>query len=349
MGLGLGAGLAAIASTARAGQARCQGPMKRDYYLYTPAKIDPEKTYWLVAWIHGYKGTGRQASVISRWTRSGDRIVVGPSLPNGYQGLQHRSAQQLIGVRGEISRKIKLHKEMFVIGFSGGAQFAHRFAMYYPDHVVGCAAHSAGTWATGAPWLGPQDKAKGVPFAISCGQRDTGKAFTLAPMNRITWCRQFVQILVKEGFTHKYAFWAGVGHQRTSDVLKLSEECFTLSTTGMAPGDLPRVAGEAKAIRSLVAAERFADAKKRIDALLATLAPKAAGWVIGQAGAKGLAKRRQAYLKSTGDELTAALAERVARAIPRLRASRTPKAAARLKALEAMFGENRKIPNALGG
>ena len=74
----LGAGLAQIAPAARGAQGRYQGPMKRDYYLYTPARVDPKKTYGLVVWVHGYKGNGREAAAIGNWTRSGDRIVVGP-------------------------------------------------------------------------------------------------------------------------------------------------------------------------------------------------------------------------------------------------------------------------------
>ena len=39
----------------------------RDYWLYTPDNIDPNKTYTLVVGVHGYRGKGKGAGGYAGW------------------------------------------------------------------------------------------------------------------------------------------------------------------------------------------------------------------------------------------------------------------------------------------
>jgi predicted esterase len=322
-------------------------PMGREYYLYTPDKIEQGKTYWLVVGVHPYKGDGRGAGGLADWVKRGDCIVVGPTFPSeGYQGLQKESDRQLIGVFAELKKKYSLHPKMFLAGFSGGAQFAHRFALKCPDEVVGCAAHSGGTWAD---QLG--ERAVGVPFAVSCGEKDTAKTTPDAPMSRVEWAKAFVGKLQTGGFYFKARVWPGVGHEFTRGARDLTEECFNFAVTGMHEDQRREVQKELAAIDGLVKAGRFPNALARIAKLPELKAPAGAtqpgvkdgprenkyGWVEGAAGKDAVAATRLAYLKNRALELTAGI-ERIGldkvAATEKLKPADAP---ARLAALQKEF------------
>ena len=92
------------------------------------------------------------------------------------------------------------------MGPSGGAQFAHRMMMKHPDLVIGCAAHSGGTWSTGGSCGKPNPQAAQVPFVLSCGEEDTRKSTPDLPMGRLEWAKAFEKVkefLAKMGIKEK--------------------------------------------------------------------------------------------------------------------------------------------------
>jgi len=54
-----------------------------------------------------------------------------------------------------------------VSGFSGGAQFAHRFAFAHPERVRAVAAHSAGSYDP------PPARARHLPFLVTVGLNES--------------------------------------------------------------------------------------------------------------------------------------------------------------------------------
>ena len=196
--------------------------MGRQCFLYLPEEIDPAKTYWLVVGVHGYRGNGKGAAGLTGWVKKADCIVVGPSFPDGYQLLGEDSDKQLLGIFTVLFKKYKLQRRMFIHGFSGGAQFAHRFTMKYPEAVIGCSAHSGGSWSSSV-----NPKARHIPFAVSCGEADT---------SRLEGAKRYFTMLGKGGFYFKARIWPGVGHGFTVDASRTLDDCFNLSTTGMYPG-----------------------------------------------------------------------------------------------------------------
>ena len=75
---------------------------------------------------------------------------------------------------------------MFINGFSGGSQFAHRFAgIHGKKYVVGVSAHSGGTWDSE-----PGRSSSGLIWTISCGLKDTAKSKG-ASLPRIDYFRNF--------------------------------------------------------------------------------------------------------------------------------------------------------------
>lgn len=199
----------------------------RDYFLYPPATTDPDKTYWLVVGVHGYRANGKGAAGLANWAEKHDCIVVGPSFPNeGYQGLAHQSDEQLIAVAKDVGKTYKLHPKLFIAGFSGGSQYAHRFMLKHPQLVVGCAAHSGGTWATG----GINPLAKSIPFVMSCGENDTAKSFPEAQYGRLEWAKLFEAEAKEAGFFMDSKFFPNVGHSQCKEARDMTEECFIVAT-----------------------------------------------------------------------------------------------------------------------
>ena len=230
----------------------------RDYWLYAPDTIDPDKTYTLVVGVHGYRGNGQGAAGHAGWVKRHDVIVLGPSYDsNGYQYLQKGSDQQTIDLFKKLRKESKLHDKLFIAGFSGGSQYAHRFAMKYPEIVVGCAAHSGGTWATGdyADKKLVNPKARGVLFVISCGEKDTGKSFDEAPFGRLEWAKKYAGMLDEGGFTYHAHWWPGVGHQYAAGAREQTLDCFTASTQR-----LPEYKAEREALGKTIRAGDYFDA-----------------------------------------------------------------------------------------
>jgi predicted esterase len=204
-----------------------------DCHVYTPDPIDPAKTYQLVVGVHGAGGNKGGAAGMKSWASRGDVIVIGPSFEtkgeSPYQNGNGVHAEKLIALFTTLKKTYKLKDQMFLYGFSGGSQFTHRFAMLHPNVVCGVSAHSGGSWATDG--FGKiSDAAKKIPFAISCGENDTGTAFGGAPYNRLAWYGRFRDELDKKGFCYIGASWPGVGHSASAGVWDLTKQCFQLST-----------------------------------------------------------------------------------------------------------------------
>lgn len=203
--------------------------MGRDYWLYTPEKIDKDKKYWLVVGVHGAGGNGKNAAGLKGWVEKYDNIIViGPSFPTKgpyYQVLEANTDKQLLDIKADLSKEFKLYPRMFIHGFSGGSQYSHRFASKHPDALVGVSAHSGGSWS-------PVDK-KAAPlvWTVSCGLKDTASSVPGAKP-RIECYRIFVEEFLKTGFCAE-PFVTEAGHSMNKDTWQHAEECFRVATTGL--------------------------------------------------------------------------------------------------------------------
>lgn len=204
-----------------------------DCFVYTPDPIVPGTTYQLVVGVHGAGGKGNGAAGMKDWAKRGDVIVIGPSfVSNGerpYQNGDGIHAEKLIGLFETLRKEHKLRDKMFLHGFSGGSQFVHRFTMLNPKYVCGVSAHSGGTWATDH-YGEISSSARKIPFAISCGEKDTGKAFPESPYTRMEWFGRFRDEIDKKRFPHIAASWPEVGHNISPGAWDFAKQCFQLAT-----------------------------------------------------------------------------------------------------------------------
>lgn len=275
-----------------AADARNTDGLGRDYYLYAPARIDRNKSYWLVVGVHGYGGDGQGAAGLADWAQRGDCIVVGPSFPNeGYQLLQQRADEQLEKLFADLKAKYPLQPRLFLYGFSGGAQFAHRFMLKYPELVAGCAAHSGGSWATGQQWGEINPKAADVPLVISCGRTDTAKMHPEAPYGRLEWCQKFESMLAEKDFLFAAGYWQGAGHQYTPGARAMTLECYGLATQQM-----PEAARAREGIGKLIEEQKHAAALQGIARSRVRVPANAGGGGAGATLVQKAAMRHNAQL-----------------------------------------------------
>lgn len=197
---------------------------------------------WVVVDVHGLGGPKKNwfGSRMFKWVGEDKVIALAPVFTGEYHLADDQSSKQLIEHFEYIKKNYNVHDKMFIYGFSAGAQFAHRFAFKHPELVVGVSAHSAGSWSGIEGWGEINDKAKDIPFALSCGENDTTKAFDgTAPHGRLDWMKVFGEDLKKRGFAVRTEVHPGVGHAGAPQDVHgpLIRECFLLATEGIVPED----------------------------------------------------------------------------------------------------------------
>ena len=130
---------------------------EREFFVRRPHDFDAGKPYWLLVVVHGGGGNGR-----SFWLLDGicdavadlrlDALIVSPSFSNvDFQASRFPALGEgafLKAVIDALHDEFLLYKQILLVGYSRGGQFAHRFAFQNPNLVKACAAFSAGTWTT---------------------------------------------------------------------------------------------------------------------------------------------------------------------------------------------------------
>lgn len=208
-----------------------------DCFVYLPDQVNPDKSYQLVVGVHGAGGNGKGAAGMASWAKRGDVIVIGPSFilkPQSpsmtyYQMGDGVHAEKLINLFKDLSEEYSLRDKMFLHGFSGGSQFVHRFTMKNHNYVCGVSAHSGGSWAT-RNYGKISSRAKTIPFAISCGEKDTGLSTPDSPLGRLNWYKEFRDEIDAQKFTYIGATWPDVGHRISPGAWNLAHQCFQIAT-----------------------------------------------------------------------------------------------------------------------
>lgn len=225
-------------------------------YVVIPDELpDDGQKIWVVADVHGAGGlrNERMGHRLKTVLEPESVIFLVPSFTSGYQAGDGKWADQMIEHFKWIQDNYPVHDKMFVHGHSGGGQFAHRFAFTKPKYVVGTSAHSSGSWACAGGYGSISLKAKGIPFAISCGEKDTGLSVPSYEHGRLAWFELFRDELEKKAFTFAHATWPNVGHGVPMKLQgPMIRECFLLATQGIEPtgewwvGDVSEMARQAR-------------------------------------------------------------------------------------------------------
>lgn len=221
------------------------------YYLYLPLSI-PASPRVLVS-VHGISRNGREHA--ERCARLADRygvILVAPLFSrrrhHRFQQLglhgPRRSDRALIRILDEVASQTAADvSALHMFGFSGGGQFAHRFAMAYPERVRSYVIGAPG-WYTLPDETRPFPRGTGlckklpdieidlgrflqIPATVLVGDRDTERDVTLNTARWIDralgrdrvrraagWIERMNNCCRERGIAphHQVEYLAGVGH-----------------------------------------------------------------------------------------------------------------------------------------
>ena len=141
------------------------------YYLYVPGKVDPEAP--VLVTVHGIsRGADEHLEAFAPWAERSGRVLVAPLFSEAqcrrYQKVivdRCQADRALFATLREVAEVTGVEIDRFdLFGFSGGAQFAHRFALLHPERVARLAVSSAG-------WYTVPDPGETYPYGLASGPR----------------------------------------------------------------------------------------------------------------------------------------------------------------------------------
>jgi len=158
------------------------GPVPTERVLDLVSRFDPTKRYFLVVpsgggagapvfvSVHGLSRNAREhASLFAPYCERLGAVLVAPLFTAEHARDYQRLGREGHGARADIALENILEEvslstgastaPFHLFGFSGGAQFAHRFAMAFPRRVASVVIASAG-------WYTFPDRAKRYPYGI---------------------------------------------------------------------------------------------------------------------------------------------------------------------------------------
>jgi len=139
------------------------------YYLYIPSRMDPAAPPLVT--VHGIsRGAEEHIAAFAPWAERSGRVLVAPLFSESqckrYQRVTQDRCQAdraLFATLREVAEATGVEVDRVdLFGFSGGAQFAHRFALLHPDRVARLAVSSAG-------WYTQPDPAELYPYGLAPG------------------------------------------------------------------------------------------------------------------------------------------------------------------------------------
>lgn len=173
------------------------GPTRREYYYHFPAGLHAGSP--IIVSVHGISMNAAEHMVRMREVAQAvGAAIVAPcfrkELYPRYQQLQDgrtgtRADLALLDILADVRRRSGIRtRKIHLTGFSGGAQFAHRFAFRHADLVASCVSCAAGWYTFPDPDIafplgmaagtGPDGRSahadwRGVPHHVVVGSRDT--------------------------------------------------------------------------------------------------------------------------------------------------------------------------------
>jgi poly(3-hydroxybutyrate) depolymerase len=124
--------------------------VEREFFVYLPPGFDRNITYWPLVVVGGGFLPNRIVRHLSE--SRFDVIVIASSGPTGDVNATRfpvfGEAQFLQDVLREVQKDYRLRAKILLTGYSRGAQFAHRFALAFPEQVEAVAPLASGTWTT---------------------------------------------------------------------------------------------------------------------------------------------------------------------------------------------------------
>lgn len=269
---------------------RLTGPEPLRYYTYVPDGFQPGQK--VVAVVHGISRNAREHILaFAPWAQQSGIALVAPLFDRehcrdfqqlGWTGTGWRVDRLLRQAIDELAAGAGADGSKFsIFGYSGGAQFAHRYALAYPGDIRCLATCAAGyyTWPTSqmafpygldcrhlpAKVQFRLDEFLSLPTLTTVGLRDTSRDATLRTnpeidalqgRTRVERAKRWVDALVSATLArgleprHGFAGIEGVGHDFRKAISRGLADCVWPFLAGAAAGSIhsshPRIDTHAK-------------------------------------------------------------------------------------------------------
>ncbi len=186
------------------------------YYLYLPKDYIPTKKWPLFIGVHGYMADGNQAMDLWRGFADPEGFILAcPSFKDGYQRLEYATDNRMIDIIKELEKEFRIdEKKVFMAGFSGGAQFTHRFVLRHPEYINSAVILAAGSY----DYPANSARAKHIKFLVGVGAND---------LERSEATKKFAEQLKNNGYQVKFEIFPNVGHEVPPAAKQLTMELFS--------------------------------------------------------------------------------------------------------------------------
>ena len=133
---------------------RLQSDLQQSYFLYIPQRIEDHAKIFVT--VHGISRNAKQhARKFAAFAEKYGVILIAPYFPEDqfpdYQRLGRKGKRADIALNAIVAEVAQLTgadaSKFYLFGYSGGAQFAHRYMMAYPHRIAKVALGAAG-WYT---------------------------------------------------------------------------------------------------------------------------------------------------------------------------------------------------------
>ena len=175
------------------------------YLVQLPIGYNENIKYPLFVAILWYDGTAQQQ--VNEWKFYANKekyILLCPQFNEGYQQFRGREDKKLIEIIEEVEKKFSIDQgNIFLVGFSGGAQFVHRFAFKHPGYLKAACIMSAGDYDVPPDSL----EAKKIKYFVAVGEED----------ERFKATEHFYQQLKNKGYDAVFESVPMAGHTMSSN------------------------------------------------------------------------------------------------------------------------------------
>lgn len=176
------------------------------YLIQLPSGYRADKKYTVFIAIHWYTGTAEQQ--VNEWKFYANKekyILLCPQFADGYQLFQQNEDKKLIEIIKELEQEFHVGRGMvFLVGYSGGAQFAHRFAFRHCAYIRAVCVLAAGEYDS----LPFSSQARKVKYFVAAGEEDP----------RFKSTKRFYLGLKNNGYDVVFKSFPGVGHTLHSSI-----------------------------------------------------------------------------------------------------------------------------------
>lgn len=178
------------------------------YLVRLPEDYSKDKKHVLCIVVHWRTGTADEQ--IHQWeflaSKSG-YVLLSPQFEEGYQELVHGEDERLIRMISEAQKEFSVDPDrIFLVGYSGGAEFVHRFALKHPQYAKAACVIGGENYV-----MLPGPKAGRVRYYVAVGKKDDRRQATLF----------FYQRLKKKGYDVSFQDYPSVGHELNASIREM--------------------------------------------------------------------------------------------------------------------------------